>query len=93
MYVVAVTFQIKPDRMAAFLLRMQENAHTSLTREPGCQQFDICRNDNEIFLYEVYDDRAAFDAHLASPHFASFDAAVDEMISAKDVRIYEEVMR
>ncbi len=27
------------------------------------------------FFYEVYDDRAAFDAHLETPHFARFRTA------------------
>ncbi|HCI20551.1 MAG TPA: antibiotic biosynthesis monooxygenase, partial [Alphaproteobacteria bacterium] len=39
-----------------------------------------------VFLYEVYDDRAAFDAHLSMPHFKSFDAATAGMIRSKKVR-------
>jgi autoinducer 2-degrading protein len=39
-----------------------------------------------VFLYEVYDDRAAFDAHLSAPHFKSFDAATAGMIRSKKVR-------
>ena len=39
-----------------------------------------------MFLYEVYDDRAAFDAHLSTPHFKSFDAATAGMIRSKKVR-------
>ncbi|MEM7522936.1 MAG: antibiotic biosynthesis monooxygenase [Pseudomonadota bacterium] len=39
-----------------------------------------------MFLYEVYDDAAAFDAHLASDHFKDFDAAVAPMVAAKTVR-------
>lgn len=31
---------------------------------------------NEIFLYELYTDRAAFEAHLASDQFVAFDANV-----------------
>jgi quinol monooxygenase YgiN len=40
-----------------------------------------------VFLYEVYDDRAAFDAHLATAHFKRFDAAVAPMVASKAVRI------
>jgi (4S)-4-hydroxy-5-phosphonooxypentane-2,3-dione isomerase len=36
---------------------------------------------------EVYDDRAAFDAHLAAAHFKRFDAAVAPMVASKAVRI------
>jgi quinol monooxygenase YgiN len=47
------------------------NATATREREPGCRQFDVCTSadDGLVFLYEVYDDRAAFDAHLAAPHF------------------------
>ena len=39
-----------------------------------------------MFLYEVYDDRAAFDAHLATPHFIAVDEATTGMIISKTVR-------
>ena len=38
----------------------------------------------------VYDNRAAFDAHLASAHFKRFDPAVAPMVAAKTVRILEK---
>lgn len=94
MFAVVVTFRIKPDRMEAFLPLMYANAATSLGVEPGCHQFDVCTDPDrpdEVFLYELYDDKAAFDAHLASPHFKAFDAAVAEMLAAKDVRTFEDV--
>lgn len=95
MYAVTVTFRTKPGRMAEFLPLMIENARTSRTAEPGCQQFDICQGTDPetVFLYEIYDDRAAFDAHLESAHFKSFDAAVAGMIADKTVELYDEVIR
>jgi quinol monooxygenase YgiN len=44
-----------------------------------------------IFLYEVYTHRAAFDAHLATPHFRSFDATVGTWVARKTVRIFERI--
>lgn len=38
-----------------------------------------------VFLYERYDDRAAFEAHLASTHFKTFDAMVAPCLEAKTV--------
>ncbi len=93
MYVVTVTFRIHPGQMDGFLPLMQANAATSRAQEPGCHQFDICRDGDEIFLYEVYDDRAAFDAHLQSAHFKEFDAAVADMIAEKNVKLFAEVIR
>lgn len=98
MYAVTVTFTLHPGRMAEFMPLMIENARQSLTLEPGCRQFDICttREDgpaDEVFLYEVYDSAAAFGAHLESAHFRLFDAKVRDMIAAKTVRSYKEVIR
>ena len=93
-YAVTVTFRIKRDRMAEFLPLMLENARTSREQEPGCYQFDVATDPDrpgEVFLYELYTDRAAFDAHRASPHFRLFDAAVAGMLAGKEVRTYAEV--
>ncbi len=95
MYAVTVTFTLHPGALAEFLPLMTANARTSLQEEPGCGQFDICLGDtpDTVFLYEIYDDRAAFDAHLASAHFKSFDAAVTDMIADKEIRLFGEVIR
>ena len=39
-------------------------------REAGNRTYEVFRDDLEAFrIVEVYDDEAAFAAHLASPHF------------------------
>jgi len=89
MYAIIVDFEIKPDRLSELLPLMAENAAASMREEPGCQQFDVCQDPDtphRIFLYEIYDDRAAFETHLASAHFRRFDAATREMVTAKTVR-------
>jgi len=94
MYVVTVEFVVKPDAVAAFRPAMLKNAKASLEDEPGCWQIDVCFSQDDpgaCFLYEVYDDRAAFDAHLAMPHFKSFDAEVAPMLASKVVKTYELV--
>lgn len=91
MFVVTVMFEIAPDRMERFLPLILENARQSKDTEPGCIQFDVCRAGTGVFLYEVYANRAAFDAHLATRHFQSFDAAVADMIVDKTVTSFDEV--
>lgn len=91
MFVVTVEFQVKPARHAAFMMEMAANAIASLEREPGCRQFDVCVARDEphrIFLYEVYDDRAAFDLHLKAPHYLNFDATVKDWVERKTVNIW-----
>ena len=90
MYVIVVDFRIKPERLAEFMPLMLENARASRETERGCRQFDVCVDPADkasVFLYEIYDDRAAFDAHLAAAHFKRFDTAVGPMVASKAVRL------
>lgn len=89
MHVVIVDFEIDPAHWDAFLPLMLAQAANSLAKEPDCLQFDVCTEPDaphRVFLYEIYGDAAAFDAHLASDHFKTFDAAVAPMVRAKTVR-------
>ncbi|MEO8345429.1 MAG: putative quinol monooxygenase [Betaproteobacteria bacterium] len=94
MYVVTVDFTMQPENATRFRVAMVANARTSREVESGCLQFDVCALPGDpatIFLYEVYKDRAAFDAHLAAPHFRAFDETVRDWITGKVVRTYERV--
>ena len=54
---------------------MLENAQRSVNDEPGCLKFDVVQDANDedrIWLYEVYKDEAAFQAHTQTPHFIKF---------------------
>ena len=53
---------------------MMEQAANSLAQEDGCHVFDVCTAGTTVFLYELYTDKAAFDAHMQTPHYASFTA-------------------
>lgn len=86
--VVTVDLLIGGDR-DGFMRLMTRNASASLRDEPGCHQFDVCvdrTDEHRLFLYEVYENDAAFSAHLASPHYIAFDAQTTGMILRKDVR-------
>ena len=94
MFAVIVTFEVHKDTMDQFLPLMLENAETSLRDEDRCHRFDVCTDHcrpNEVFLYELYTNAAAFDVHLKSAHFATFTAATSDMIAAKQVRTCREV--
>jgi quinol monooxygenase YgiN len=87
-YVVTVEFEIAPDRWDAFLPLMTANAEASRRDEKGCLRFDVCRprdGATRVFLYEIYDDEAAFQAHLKTPHFLAFAEAANEMIIGRKI--------
>jgi (4S)-4-hydroxy-5-phosphonooxypentane-2,3-dione isomerase len=73
-YINAVELDIVPAEYEKFKAAILENAAASV-KEPGCWQFDVLFEDSDpyhVFLYEVYDDATALDAHRATAHFKSF---------------------
>ena len=89
--VVTVLFEVQPAHWHAFLDAVRTQAATSLSAEAACRQFDVCVPDDDrhvVFLYEIYDDRAAFDAHLATAHFHAFDALVAPWVLRKTVSLW-----
>ncbi len=82
-FVVIAEFQVKPGSMDDFLAAARDDAAHSVADEPGCWQFDVIRpeaSDDTVVFYEVYESRAAFDAHLATPHLARFREAFPPLI-------------
>ncbi|MBC7608100.1 MAG: antibiotic biosynthesis monooxygenase [Polaromonas sp.] len=94
MYVITVLFTVYSAHRAEFVVEMVNNARISLEHEPGCRQFDVCTAINsadEIFLYEIYDSRAAFDAHLASEHFQQFNQKAQCWVKDKVVNALTKI--
>jgi autoinducer 2-degrading protein len=93
-YVILVDFRIRPGTRDAFRRLIDANATDSCRHEAGCRRFDVLELPNEadrILLYEIYDDRAAFEAHVKSPHFAIFDKQSAPLVSNKHVTVCELV--
>ena len=91
MFVVTVVFEVKPDFAEDFRAAVRRQAEASLNRERACHRFDVCRDADDatrFFLYEIYEDKAAFDLHLASEHFADFDRRVAPWVTAKTVECW-----
>jgi quinol monooxygenase YgiN len=96
MFSVIVVFDIHRGKMDQFMPLMLENAATSLDRETGCHQFDVSTDPSrpeEVLLYEIYSDAAAFDAHLQSEHYKRFNADSSALIATKHVRTYRNVQQ
>jgi autoinducer 2-degrading protein len=93
MYIVTVEFDLDLRFAGPFMEAMLENARASKALEAGCRQFDVCFSEDDpakVFLYEVYDDRAAFEAHVAMGHYNVFDTRVRGWVMSKRVRFYRD---
>lgn len=91
MYVIAVEFRIREANMNDFRDVIKTQAENSLTLEPECHQFDVCYSDEDphvVFLYEKYTDKAAFDFHTSTPHFAQFMDKAGDWIESRDLKVW-----
>ncbi|MCI4430698.1 MAG: antibiotic biosynthesis monooxygenase [Burkholderiales bacterium] len=88
MEVLTVEFRIKPQFIIAFAAAIVENARASRATEPGCHQFDVCRDAADprlFFLYELYEDEAAIQAHLQTAHFLQMSQATSAWVERKTI--------
>ena len=89
MLALVVEFRIQAAHIEAFDVAIRANAQASLDTELGCRQFDVCRDPDQpglFFLYELYDDETAIQAHLQSPHYLQMNAATAAWVEGKTVR-------
>jgi quinol monooxygenase YgiN len=87
-YINAVELDIVPAEFDKFKAAILANAAASV-KEPGCRQFDVLleeSNPHHVFLYEVYDNAAALEAHRATAHFKTYAATTGPMIAKRVAR-------
>lgn len=83
-FAIIVEFELLEGGFDLFLQEVLKNGEASKREEAGCQCFDVLvpsKEDNRIVLYEVYDDEAAFQAHLQSRHFKDFSNRVSGLVT------------
>lgn len=74
MVVLAVTWIAKASHEAEVAEVFSKLTDES-RKEPGCVTFQVHRHKTEprrFFIYEMYKDDAALEAHRASPHFLQY---------------------
>ena len=75
-YVVTVDYVTDAAHFEALKTLVDAVARASIA-EPGCRRFDVVQPASlvdHLFLYEIFDDEAAFRVHAASSHFKLFAA-------------------
>ncbi len=81
---LVVELKIQPGQRDAFLARARVHRDNVLTKEPGCQRFDLLvpqESDDTVFLYEVYADQGALDAHFETPYMKQYLEDTGPMIA------------
>lgn len=75
MYVVVAPLQINEGHKEKLIKELLEEAKVVASDEPGCLRFNVIQDagdSNRIWLYEVFTDEAAFQAHTKAPHVTKF---------------------
>ena len=81
LYINAVNIDVVPGQFENYLAAIKEVGAAAIKTEPGCSEFNITvsqKDPNHLFIFEVYDNAAAFDAHLKSDHYKKYAAAAKE---------------
>ena len=82
LFIAAVEYDVVPGKVDEFLAALKENAAASV-KEPGCRELDVTvsqKDPNHVFIFEVYDDAAAVEAHTATEHFKKYKAATKDLV-------------
>ncbi|MGO1120550.1 putative quinol monooxygenase [Rhodovibrionaceae bacterium A322] len=94
MFVVTVSFNLKPEHVDAFDRRIRQQARDSLEKESGCLVFDVCQDrdrPDRFFLYEVYASAEDFETHKTLPHFLAFSEEVAPWVKSKDLACWQRL--
>ena len=93
MIVVQITHTVRPEHVDRYVEATLANA-AATRQEPGNVRFDLLADASDpctFQLYEVYVDRPAQAAHLASAHFEAWKAAVKGVFAGASIARFEAV--
>ena len=84
MIATLVKARVRPGKKPELLEFLKWDGQVARDEEPGTLRFDVfedARDENVVYWYEAYVDKAAFDAHRENPPFREFVGRVrDECI-------------
>jgi autoinducer 2-degrading protein len=94
MFVVTVEFSIHLQHEREFRETVLKQARNSLTLEADCHRFDVsidAKGGGRVFLYELYTDEAAYQAHRKTSHYNEFSTRVAEWVAQKNIQIWHSL--
>ncbi len=89
MLVLMVSLKVKPGRADDFIAAVQADGEGTTTNEEGNFQFSAIRDQadpDRFFLFEVYENEAALEAHRGMPHFLKYREATADIYAEEPVR-------
>jgi (4S)-4-hydroxy-5-phosphonooxypentane-2,3-dione isomerase len=92
-FVNVVDLEISPASMPRFLAALKDDG-TAAIKEPDTQEFvsSVAQKDkNHVFIFEVFKDSAAWDAHQKTASYAKFIGITMMMIKTYNIRPFASV--
>jgi len=82
--------EIDPAQLSAYRDALKEEITTAIRVEPGVLTLyavSVKDQPNQIRIFETYQDQAAYESHLQTPHFKKYKAETQGMV--KSLRLIE----
>jgi quinol monooxygenase YgiN len=84
-YVQIAEIEIDRAQLDAYDAAVKEHAETAIRVEPGVLVLYVSAekdNPTHIRVFEVYQDRQAYLAHLQTPHFVKYKSTTEKMVKS-----------
>ena len=85
-HVRVAELEIDTAQVEAFTAAIREVGQASVRSEEGCLALYVVaekQDPGRVRVFEIYRDRAAYEAHLLTPHFKKFRATTDAMVRSR----------
>lgn len=90
MITVLARFEMQKGKEIQAVEAIKKMAQAVHDEEPGCLIYTVTRgqvNPQEIYVYEVYADDAAFQAHRKTPHLRELQKVFDETLDRSSFNV------
>jgi quinol monooxygenase YgiN len=84
-YVQIAEIEIDPGQLDAYRAAVQEQIDAAIRKKPGVVVlYAVAEKDNptHVRVFEIYRDRSAYEAHLASDHFKKYKTTTEKMVKS-----------
>jgi (4S)-4-hydroxy-5-phosphonooxypentane-2,3-dione isomerase len=86
-YVITADFEIVAADFDKYVALAKDNAAASI-KDQGCREFNIAispKNPNHVYIFEVWENAAALDAHRATDHLKAYLGATKDMVAKRNI--------
>ena len=88
-YVRIAAIEVVPERLETYRAALKEEIEAAVRLEPGVLALHaVCGKDDpaHVTVFEIYADEAAYQTHLATPHFVKYKSATRDMVRSLKLR-------